>query len=599
MNIAKKIMVILLMAITLTACKKDPVIVLTPMEERLASMTLDEKLGQMIQAERNGLGLNKITNLNLGSVLSGGGSHPAPNTPERWKTMIAEMQSAALRSTSGIPVVYGIDAVHGNNNLLGAVLFPQNIGLGATNDPELINRIGQAVAVQLKATSIAWDFAPCLAVVQDVRWGRTYESFSEDPLIVSTLGAAFINGLQSKGIMATAKHYLADGGTLFDDSKSSYMLDQGDAELTEALIREIHLQPYISAIDDSKVMSVMVSFSSINGDKMHASKYWITEVLKTELGFEGFVVSDWEAIHQLPGSLYNQVTAAINAGVDMLMEPYQYVEVLTAMKRAVNNNDIPLERVDDAVMRILLAKEALGLFEDNTDNTVLDQAGDQALAREAVQKSQVLLKNNGVLPLKKNANILLIGPGADNAALQNGGWSFSWQGESDNTNFPNATTLLDAFTEVASANGGHIYTDPIDASKADVIVVVLAEKAYAEGVGDTADLSLTGALAHAGNAEALAMARATKKPVVTLLLSGRPLLVGDEIGYWDAFVASWLFGTEAQGVTDVLYGDVDFTGKLPFTWPNTIEANLTSSMLPDRDMSLVQFDIGYGLTISK
>jgi beta-glucosidase len=594
MNMFKKIVVILL--ISLSACKKDPVVVLTPMEEKLAAMTLDEKLGQMVQAERNGLGLNKITNLNLGSVLSGGGSHPTPNTPVRWKQMIEDMQTAASKSTSGIPVVYGIDAVHGNNNLLGAVLFPQNIGLGATNDADLVERIGKAVAIQLKATSIAWDFAPCLAVVQDVRWGRTYESFSENPLIVSALGAAFIKGLQSEGVMATAKHYLADGGTLYDDSKTSYMLDQGDAPLTDELIRAIHLKPYISAIDDGKVMSVMVSFSSVNGDKMHASKKWITDVLKTELGFEGFVVSDWEAIHQLPGTLYNQVTAAVNAGVDMLMEPYQYVEVLSAMKRAVNNNDIPMERIDDAVMRILLAKEELGLFEENTDNTVLDQTGDQALAREAVQKSQVLLKNNGVLPLEKNANILLIGPGADNAALQNGGWSFSWQGESDNTNFPNATTLLEAFTAVAEANGGHIYTNPTDASKADVIVVVLAEKAYAEGVGDTADLSLTGALAHSGNVEALAIARASKKPVVTLLLSGRPLLVSDEIDHWDAFVASWLFGTEAQGVTDVLYGDVNFSGKLPFSWPNTIEANLTSSMLNDRDMNLVQYDIGTGLT---
>ena len=395
--------------------------------------------------------------------------------------------------------------------------------------------------------------------------------------------------------MATAKHYLADGGTLFDDSKTSYMLDQGDAPLTDELIRAIHLKPYISAVEDGKVWSVMVSFSSINGDKMHASKKWITDVLKTELGFEGFVVSDWEAIHQLPGSLYNQVTAAVNAGVDMLMEPYQYVEVLSAMKRAVNNNDISLERIDDAVMRILLAKEKLGLFEENTDNTVLDQAGDQALAREAVQKSQVLLKNNGVLPLEKNTDILLIGPGADNAALQNGGWSFSWQGESDNTNFPNATTLLEAFTAVAEANGGHIYTNPADASKADVIVVVLAERAYAVGVGDTAVLWLSGALGQCGYAVALAIARASKKPVVTLLLSGRPLLVSDEIDHWDAFVASWLFGTEAQGVTDVLYGDVNFSGKLPFSWPNTVEANLTSSMLSDRDMNLIQYDIGTGL----
>ena len=398
--------------------------------------------------------------------------------------------------------------------------------------------------------------------------------------------------------MASAKHYLADGGTLYVD-KDGYMLDQGDAPLSDELIRAIHLKPYLSAIDDGKVMSVMVSFSSINGEKMHASKKWITDVLKTELGFEGFVVSDWEAIHQLSGSLYNQVTAAVNAGVDMLMEPYQYVEVLSAMKRAVNNKDISMERIDDAVLRILKAKEQLGLFKDEADTTVLNPTGDQALAREAVQKSQVLLKNNGVLPLKKNANILLIGPGADNAALQNGGWSFSWQGESDNTNFPNATTLLEAFSAVASANGGHIYTNPSDASKADVIVVVLAEKAYAEGVGDSPDLSLTGVLAHSGNAEALTMARSTKKPVVTLLLSGRPLLVSEELGYWDAFVASWLFGTEAQGVTDVLYGDVNFTGKLPFSWPSTVESNLTSSMLSDRDMDLVQFDFGFGLSYSK
>lgn len=596
MIIIKKILVILLMTISLAACKKEPVVVLTPMEEKLASMTLDEKLGQMIQAERNGLGLNKITNLNLGSVLSGGGSHPTPNTAQGWKTMIADMMTASSRSSSGIPIVYGIDAVHGNNNLLGAVLFPQNIGLGATHDADLVERIGKAVAVQLKATSIAWDFAPCLAVAQDVRWGRTYESFSEDPQVVSALGTAFIKGLQSEGIMATAKHYLADGGTLYDANKTSYQLDQGDVPLDEAAIRALHLVPYVSAVKDGKVMSVMVSFSSINGDKMHGSKYWITDVLKTELGFEGFVVSDWEAIHQLPGTLYNQITAAVNTGVDMLMEPYQYVEVLAAMKRAVNNKDITLERIDDAVMRILKAKEKLGLFEEQTNNTVLDQTGDQALAREAVAKSQVLLKNDGVLPLAKSANILLIGPGADNAALQSGGWSFSWQGESDNSHFPNATTLLEAFTAIATANGGHIYTDPKDIAKADVVVVVLAEKAYAEGVGDSTDLSLTGALSHADNETALTLARLSKKPVVTLLLSGRPLLVDTQLQYWDAFVASFLFGTQAEGVTDVLYGDVNFTGTLSFTWPKTIEANLTSSMLPDRNMDNVQFDIGSGMT---
>jgi beta-glucosidase len=596
MTIVKRMLVVLIMILSLAACSKPVDNTPKTLEEKVAAMTLDEKIGQMIQAERNGLGENKVTNLNLGSILSGGGSHPTPNTLEAWQKMVDGYVAASKNSSSTIPVIYGIDAVHGNNNLLGAVLFPHNIGLGATNDPELLERIGKAVGIQVKATHILWDFAPCLAVVQDVRWGRTYESFSENPMIVSSLGTAFIKGLQSLGVMATAKHYLADGGTFFDDEKIAYQIDQGDALLDEETVRSIHLLPYLSAIDEGDVLSVMVSFSSINGDKMHASSYWITTVLKEELGFEGFVVSDWEAIHQLPGSLYNQIVDSVNAGVDMLMEPYQYVEVLSTLKRAVNNKDIEMSRIDDAVLRILKAKEKLGLFDEQTNTTVLDSEGDKVLAREAVSKSQVLLKNTGVLPLNKSANILLIGPGVDNVALQAGGWSFSWQGESDSAHFPNATSLLDAFTEVAEANGGHIYTDPKDISKADVVVMVLAEKAYSEGVGDSPDLSLTGLLAHPDNESALTMAHLSNKPVVTLILSGRPLIVEPYLKDWDALVASWLFGTEAQGVTDVLYGDVNFTGQLPVTWPKTSEANLTSSLLTDRDMDKIQFDFGFGLS---
>jgi len=599
MIIVKRMLLVVMMILSLAACSKPVDNTPQTLEEKVAAMTLDEKIGQMVQAERNGLGENKVTNLNLGSVLSGGGSHPTPNTLEAWQKMVDGYVAASKNSSSTIPLIYGIDAVHGNNNLLGAVLFPHNIGLGATNDPVLLEKIGKAVGIQVKATHILWDFAPCLAVVQDVRWGRTYESFSEDPNIVSSLGTAFIKGLQSQGVMATAKHFLADGGTFFDDDKTAYQLDQGDALLDEATLRSIHLFPYISAIEDGEVLSVMVSFSSINGDKMHASNYWITTVLKGELGFEGFVVSDWEAIHQLSGSLYNQIVSSVNAGVDMLMEPYQYVEVLSTLKRAVNNKDIEQSRIDDAVLRILKAKDKLGLFDEQVITTTLDPVNDKILAREAVAKSQVLLKNSGVLPLSKSANILLIGPGADNVALQAGGWSFSWQGESDSAHFPNATSLHKAFTEVAEANGGHIYTDPKDISKADVVVVVLAEKAYAEGVGDTPDLSLTGLLAHPDNESALTMAHLSTKPVVTLLLSGRPLIVEPYLNDWDALVASWLFGTEAQGVTDVLYGDVEFTGKLPVSWPKTSEAHLTSSMLTDRDLSNVLFDIGSGLTVSK
>jgi len=596
MNIVRKVLVIVLVAFSLVSCKKEPEVILTPLEEKLASMTLDEKLGQMIQAERYSIDVTKIQNTNMGSVLSGGGSHPNPNTVQGWLDLTSDLNHGALSGSAELPLLYGIDAVHGHNNLKGAVLFPHNIALGATHDADLLERIGKATAVQLKATGISWDFAPCLAVVQDVRWGRTYESYSENTDLVSSLGAAFIKGLQSEGLMATAKHFIGDGGTVFDDTKNSYMLDQGNVTLSEAQIRDLFLPPYVAAIEEN-VLSVMVSFSSIDDEKMHASKYWITDVLKTELGFKGVVVSDWEAIHQLPGSLLSQVAASVNAGVDILMEPNAWRDVLGALKRAVENDMVPMSRIDDAVMRILYVKDELDL--ENFGSASLDDAGDKALAREAVAKSQVLLKNDGVLPLAKNADILLIGPGVNNAGLQNGGWSFSWQGESTGLNFPNATTLLAAFTEVATANGGHIYTDLKDASKADIVVLVLAEKPYAEGIGDTADLSLTGALAHEGNFDAIKQAQLTKKPVVTLLLTGRPLLVDEYLEDWDALVASWLFGTEAQGVTDVLYGDLPFSGTLSFTWPKTTEADQTSSMLPNRDMTKVQFDIGFGLTISK
>ncbi len=595
MIIAKRVLLVLLLSLSLMSCKKTPEIVLTPLEEKLASMTLDEKLGQMIQAERNAVNTAIINQLNLGSILSGGGSHPSPNTVDAWLALTTKMNNASKNGSAGLPLLYGVDAVHGHNNVEGLVLFPHNSALGATHDENLLERIGQAVGVQLRATGIAWNFAPCLAVVQDIRWGRAYEGFSEEPNLVASLGAAYIKGLQSEGIMATAKHYLADGGTDFDSSKNSYPIDQGNVSLTEAEVRALHLIPYIKAIQEGNVKSIMVSFSSINNQKMHGSKYWITTVLKEELEFDGIVISDWEAIHQLPGSLIYQVSSAINAGVDMLMEPYQYKEVLAVMKRAVENGTIKMERIDDAVMRILKVKDDLKLS-TGLASASIDMEGDKALAREAVAKSQVLLKNDGVLPLAKNTDILLIGPGIDNVGYQAGGWSFSWQGEKDNTHFPNATTLLEAFTAIAQANGARVYTQLKDASKADVVVLVLTEDPYAEGVGDTKTLSLTSGLAHPDNADAIRQAKLIKKPVITLLMSGRPLIVADELEHWDAFVMSWLFGTEAQGVTDVLYGDVNFSGTLSFTWPKIPEANTTSSMNPDRKPDDIQFEIGSGLT---
>ena len=555
--------------------------------------TIEEKVAQMIQAERYSLTQSDQENYQLGSVLSGGGSVPSSNTPQGWIDLIASYQEV-----SDIPVIYGVDAVHGHNNANGATIFPHNIALGATNDPELIKKIGIAVGKELLATGVHWNFAPCLAVVQDIRWGRTYESYSENPQLVSDLGTAFIQGIQSTGIAATAKHYLADGGTIFGTSGGSYKIDQGDAQLDEETLRTIHLYPYLSAIAQGNVLSVMISFSSINGLKMHANDYWINDVLKDELNFKGLVVSDWEAIHQLEGSLYMQLVSAVNAGVDLLMEPNNWKNVYTTMLRAVKNGDIAEERIDDAFSRIQYVKEQLGLIDETFPQgkaSDFNAEEHRALAREAVSKSLVLLKNNNVLPLSKSSNILLIGPGADNAGLASGGWTVSWQGEMNDSKLPQATTLKEAFESVANENGATIFSDVAQVDQADVVVVVLSETPYAEGVGDASDLGLSGNTMHPDNMAAIEFARTSKKPVVVLLNSGRPRVVGDEIDDWDALVMTWLYGSEAQGITDVLYGDLDFTGKLPVTWPKTSDTSNTSSMAGDRDMDNVLFDFGYGL----
>jgi beta-glucosidase len=555
---------------------------------------LRSKIAQLVQAERNNFTAQQWAEYPLGSILSGGGSRPANDSAGGWRSMVENYQN----STS-IPVIYGVDAVHGHNNLLGATIFPHNIGLGAANDEDLMRRIGIATGKEVSATGVHWNFAPTLAVVQDIRWGRTYESYSENPQIVSALGSAYIQGLQSVGIAATAKHFLADGATVFGTGSGSYLIDQGDAQLDETEIRRVHLYPYLAAISEADVLTVMVSFSSINGEKMHASKYWITDVLKGELGFKGLVLSDWEAIHQLPGSLYQQIVASVNAGVDMLMEPFLWKESVDAMVRAVKNGDISKERIEDAYQRVMYVKEKLGLIDGSFevhDESVIFSQEHQDLAREAVAKSLVLLKNSGVLPLKKNAKILLIGPGADNAGLASGGWTFSWQGEITGDNLPQATTLKMAFESVAEGNGGMITTDVTKINEVDVVVLALAENPYAEGVGDATDLSLSGSMMNSANKDAIELAKLSKKPVVTILTAGRPRLVNEELKDWDAFVMAWLYGSEAKGITDVLYGDVNFTGKLPFSWPKTSNTDNISTENPDRDESNVMFEFGFGLT---
>jgi beta-glucosidase len=553
-----------------------------------------EKALQLVQAERNNFTSNNTGEYNLGSVLSGGGSRPANDSVNSWKDMVE-----AYQNSSTIPVIYGIDAVHGHNNLLGATIFPHNIGLGAANDEDLVRRIGIATGKEVSATGIHWNFAPTLAVVQDIRWGRTYESYSENPQIVSKLGAAYIQGLQSTGIAGTAKHFLADGGAVFGTGSGNYLIDQGDTQLEEAELRDIHLFPYLAAINEADVLTVMISYSSIDGKKMHASKYWITDVLKGELGFKGLVISDWEAIHQLPGSLYQQVVASMNAGVDMLMQPANWKETADALVRAVKNNDISRERLDDAYNRVMYVKEQLGILDGTftpQEESVIYSTEHQALAREAVSKSLVLLKNEkDVLPLKKDAKILLIGPGADNAGLASGGWTYSWQGETSNTNLPQATTLKEAFEAVANEHGGMITTDVSLINEVDLVILALAETSYSEGFGDASDLSLGGSLMAPGNQEAIDFAKSSRKPVVTILTAGRPRLVHEELKDWDAMVMAWLYGSEAAGITDVLYGDINFTGKLPFSWPKSSNTDNTSSLSSNRDNDNILFDFGYGL----
>ncbi len=569
-------------------------------ETLLDSMTLAEKAGQMLQAEKNGASASDVRTYNLGSVLSGGGSSPSTNLAYEWYLMYENFQNAALQSSSGIPIIYGVDAVHGDNNVYGATIFPHNIGLGAANDPDLMNRIGIVVAREVRVTGINYTFAPAVSIVQNISWGRTYESFSESLEIVTNLTAPYIEGLQSYCLAASAKHFVADGGT--DGGH-----DQGNAVATEAEIRALHLAPYYEAIE-AGVYTIMVSYSSINGAKMHGSSYWITDVLKDEMGFDGFVISDYNAIHQLSGTYYDQIVASVNAGIDMLMEPFDWKSAIENIILAVQNGDIAMERIDDAVRRILTIKYKMGLFSDEFyDESTSDYyrlgyddnfytAENRGVAREAVRKSLVLLKNeNGALPLDDDADVAIIGEGADNIGLQCGGWTIGWQGDPARRLTKGVTILQGIRTRIAAGSGA-VSTS---ATGADVLVVVLSETPYAEYNGDNGNPTLTGATAHAGNAallEQVLIAKSEGKTVIGLLLSGRPLLLGNYLQFFDAFVACWLPGSEAgSGIADVLYGDYDFTGRLPVTWPRFASGiGMNVNSVP-YDASLVLFPFGYGL----
>ncbi len=562
--------------------------------EKVKNMTIDELAGQMIQAERNNSTLmNDLVEYNIGSVLSGGGSTPSTNTAYGWQNMIKNFQDTAVTSSSGIPIIYGVDAVHGHNNLYGATIFPHNIGLGSANDPELMYKIGLITAREMRASGVDWTFSPTVAMAQDISWGRTYESFSESVEIVNNLVSEYIRGLQSYCVSATAKHYIADGSTVGGK-------DQGNVTKSIQDIMDFELQPYIKAVE-AGVDTVMVSYSSINGEKMHESKFWITDILKDSLEFSGFVISDYDAIRQLPGSYYQQVVSAVNAGIDMLMQPYTYKECHEHIVNAFYNGDITRARLEDAARRILTVKYKRGIIEypgytiDVEKNFASDE--NKNVAREAVRKSLVLLKNeNKALPLDKNlTKYYITGDGAINTALQCGGWTLSWQG--DEKAMVRGTSINAGIVKELLGTTSKVVTNLNDA---DVVIVVLSDKPYAEYNGDTDDLTLTGGMAQANNQKVLNEAKDAKskgKKVIGLLLSGRPLVLNDNLNYFDSFVACFLPGSEAgSGIADVLFGDYDFTGKLSFTWPKNLSQLGYNSNKNGYDENIVMFPIGYGLS---
>ena len=587
-----------------------------PVEERvedlLARMSLDEKLGQMTLVEKNSIQPVSVTKFLIGGLLSGGGGYPTTNTAEGWAAMVDEYQGAALETPLGIPMIYGVDAVHGHNNVKGATIFPHNIGLGATRNPELVTDIGSATAKEMIATGIYWDYAPVIAVVQDIRWGRTYEAYGENTDLVTELGTAFLKGLQGDSlsdantVLGTPKHYIGDGGTVFGTSSfGASNIDRGDTQVDDATLRSLYLPPYIAVVK-AGARSIMVSYSSMNGLKMHAEKNLITDVLKDELGFTGFIVSDWAGIDEVNTDYYKAIVAGINAGIDMNMVPYDYPKFISAMNEAIEKGDISMERVDDAVRRILRVKFELGLFEEPySDPALLTEVGSaehRAIAREAVSESLVLLKNdNQALPLAKDAaTIFVAGAGANDIGLQSGGWTIEWQGKTGS--ITEGTTILEGIQAAVSVDTNVVYNrtgrfdEELDAAgnplMADIGIVVLAEDPYAEFQGDSATLSLKPA-----EKNAIERVRAQSKQLVVILLSGRPLVITDALMSADAFVAAWLPGTEGAGIADVLFGDKPFTGKLSFTWPRTIkQIPFDFETLPTEGCDAPLFPYDYGLT---
>jgi beta-glucosidase len=579
----------------------------------LAEMSVEEKVGQIIQTDTRKIEPEDLRVYPLGSILAGAGAgvHGDDRAPARaWLDLVRAFRTVSVETRPGhvpIPVIFGIDAVHGHNNIVGAVLYPHNIGLGAMHDAELVRRLAAATAEEVAVTGIEWTFAPTLANPRDTRWGRSYEGFSQDPDLIARYAAAYIEGLQgpahgrdflsSGHIAATAKHFLGDGGT-------SEGRDEGDTQVGEAELVHLHAAGYAAAID-AGLLTVMASYSSWQGEKMHGNARLLTDVLKGRMGFDGFVIGDWNGHAQVPGCFRDHCARALNAGLDMFMAPLGWKELFRNTIADVKSAAIPMARLDDAVRRILRVKFKLGVFgaprpfEGRME--LIGSPAHRAIAREAVRKSLVLLKNDGVLPIRANARVMVTGGAADEIGAQCGGWTISWQGaDTKNKDFPNGESVL-AGIKSAVREGGGVLVDTIDSegvAKPDVAIVVYGEKPYAEMQGDL-KLGLYNAR------EALDEVRQLRSlgiPVVSVFLSGRPLWVNAEINSSNAFVVAWLPGTEGGGIADVLIGTKDgrprndFTGRLPFDWPAAV---LLPPLGTDSAQTLPLFGRGYGLNYSR
>ncbi|XP_059463602.1 uncharacterized protein LOC132192355 [Corylus avellana] len=582
-------------------------------KDLMRRMTLEEKIGQMVQIDRTVASAEVMKNYFIGSILSGGGSVPAKEaSAETWIDMVNDFQKGSLSTRLGIPMIYGIDAVHGNNNVYKATIFPHNIGLGATRDPELVKRIGAATALEARATGIPYVFAPCIAVCRDPRWGRCYESYSEDPKVVQAM-TEIVSGLQGelpthspKGVpfvagrnkvAACAKHYVGDGGT-------TNGINENNTEISRHGLLSIHMPGYYNSIIKG-VATIMVSYSSWNGVKMHANHDLVTGFLKNTLRFRGFVISDWEGIDRItspPHANYSySIQAGIHAGIDMVMIPFNYTEFIDGLTFQVRNKIIPMTRIDDAVKRILRVKFVMGLFENPlADRSLVNQLGSQEhreLAREAVRRSLVLLKNGQsaekpLLPLPKKASkILVAGSHADNLGFQCGGWTIEWQGLSGN-NLTSGTTILNAIKNTVDSDTKIVYEENPDAdyvktNKFSYAIVVVGELPYAETNGDSLNLTIP----EPGPTTIKNVCGAVK--CVVVIISGRPVVIQPYISSIDALVAAWLPGTEGQGVADVLFGDYGFSGKLSRTWFKTVDQLPMNVGDPHYDPL---FPFGFGIT---